>query len=76
MNMVQKRCLVLWAKANLKLTFSNWKVFYGQTSPNVTFLLEITEAVSSGLKKRETFQRVMNTSSVFSSKDSISDGMG
>ncbi len=44
-NMVQKRCCVLWAKANLK-------VFYGQTSPNLTFLLEITDAVSSGLKRR------------------------
>ncbi len=32
--MVQKRCCVLWAKANLKLTVSKWKVFYGQTSPN------------------------------------------
>ncbi len=25
MNMVQKRCRVLWAKAHLKLTFSKWK---------------------------------------------------
>ncbi len=28
------------------------KVFYGQTSPNLTFLLEITDTVSSGLKRR------------------------
>ncbi len=54
-NMVQKRCRVLWAKAHLKWTVSSGKVFYGQTSPNLTFLLEITDAVSSGLKRRETF---------------------
>ncbi len=35
-NMVQKRRRVLRAKAHL-----NGKVFYGQTSPNLTFLLEI-----------------------------------
>ncbi len=29
-----------------------WKVFYGQTSPNLTFLLEITDTVSSGLKSK------------------------
>ncbi len=34
-------------------------MFYGQTSPNLTFLLEITDAVSSRLKRRETFQRVI-----------------
>ncbi len=56
-NMVQKCCRVLWAKAHLKWT---GKVFYGQTSPNLTFLLEITDAVSSGLKRRETFQRVIS----------------
>ncbi len=39
-------------------------VFYGQTSPNLIFLLEITEAVSSSVL------------SAFSSKASISDGMG
>ncbi len=33
------------------------KVFYDQKSPNLTFLLEITDAVSSGPKRRETFQR-------------------
>ncbi len=36
------------------------KVFYGQTSPNLAFLLEITDAMSSGLKRRETFQRVFS----------------
>ncbi len=44
-NMVQKRRCVLWAKAHLKWTlFQSGKVFYGQTSPNLTFLLEITDA--------------------------------
>ncbi len=38
--------------------FQSGKVFYGQTSPNLTFLLEITDAVFSGLKRRETFQHV------------------
>ncbi len=36
------------------------KCFYGQTSPNLTFLLEIMDAMSSGLKRRETFQRVIS----------------
>ncbi len=36
--MIQKCRLVLWAKAHLKWTVS--KVFYGQTSPNLTLLLE------------------------------------
>ncbi len=35
-------------------------MFYGQTSPNLTFLLEITDAVSSGLKRRETSQHVIS----------------
>ncbi len=61
-NMVQKRCCVLWAKAHLKWTFQSGKAFYGQTSPNLTFLLEITDAASSGLKRRETFQRVISSS--------------
>ncbi len=46
-------------------------MFYGQTSLNLTFLLEITDAVSS-LKRRETFCVL----SAFSSRVSISDGMG
>ncbi len=65
-NMVQKRHRVLWAFndgfvlwAHLKWTVSKRKVFYGQTSPNLTFLLEITDAVSSGLKRRDTLQRVI-----------------
>ncbi len=36
--MIQKCHLILWAKAHLKWTVS--KVFYGQTSPNLTLLLE------------------------------------
>ncbi len=40
--------------------FQSGKVFYGQTSPNLTFLLEIKDAVSSGLKRRETFQCVIS----------------
>ncbi len=47
-NMVQNRRRVLWAKANLKWTVQSVKVFYGQTSPNLTFLLEIMDAASSG----------------------------
>ncbi len=35
-------------------------MFYGQTSPNLTFLLKITDAVSSGLRRRETIQRVIS----------------
>ncbi len=69
-NMVQKRHRVLWTKAHLKWTVSKWKS--GQTSPNLTFSLEITDAVSSGLKRRETFQRVISVQF----KSSISDGMG
>ncbi len=37
---------------------SKWKKC--SMSPNLIFLLEITDAVSSGLKKRETFQRVIS----------------
>ncbi len=57
-NMVQKCRCVVWAKTHLKWTVSKWKS--GQTSPNLTFLLEITYAVSSELKRMETFQRVIS----------------
>ena len=50
--MGQKRRRVLWAKAHLKWTVSKWKSVLW--SPNLTSLLEITDAVSSGLKRRET----------------------
>ncbi len=57
-NMVQKRRCVLWAKAHLKWTVSKKK---GKVqSPNLTFMLEIMDAVSSGLKRRETFQLVIS----------------
>ncbi len=62
----------LWAKAHLKWTVQSGKVFYGQTSPNLTFLLEITDACVLRAKERETFPAL----SAFSSKTSISDGMG
>ncbi len=50
-------------------------------SPNFTFILEIMDAVSSGLKRWETFQCVASTLILlyyylFSSKASIADGMG
>ncbi len=69
MNTVQKRCCVLWAKAHLKWTVSKWKS--GQTSPNLTILMEITD--DGVLRSKEDgdlsacHQR---------SKASISDGMG
>ncbi len=47
-------------------------MLYGQTSPNLTNLLEIMDAVFSRLKRRETFQRVISVQY----KASISDGMG
>ncbi len=61
MNIVQKLYRVLWAKAHLKLIFfQSRKVFYGQTRPNLTFVLEITDAVSSKLKRRETLRHVIS----------------
>ncbi len=67
----RKRRRVLWAKAHLKWTVSKWKWLW-QTKSKFDILVEITDAVSSGLKRRETF----SVSSAFSSKASISDGMG
>ncbi len=43
-----------------KLSFKVEKCSMVMTSPNLTFLLEITDAMSSGLKRRETFQRVIS----------------
>ncbi len=40
--------------------FKSGEMIYGQTSPILTFLLEIAYAVSSGLKRRESFQRVFS----------------
>ncbi len=47
-------------RCQLSSIMQSGKVFYGQTSPNLTFLLKITDAVSSGLKRSETFQRVIS----------------
>ncbi len=58
-NMVQKRRHVLWVKVHLKWTVSKWKSV-PSPSPNLTFVLEITDAVSSGLKRMRTFQRVIS----------------
>ncbi len=55
-NMVQKRRCVLWAKAHLKWTVSKWKrVLWSEESK-----FDILVAVSSGLKRRETFQHVIS----------------
>ncbi len=59
-NMVQKRLVSCGLRLIKNGLFQSGKVFYGQTSPNFTFLLEITDAVSSGLKRRETFQCVIS----------------
>ncbi len=59
-DMVQKHRHVLCTKAHLKWTVSNRKVLYDQTSPNLTFFLEITDVMSSGLKRRQTFQHVIS----------------
>ncbi len=59
-NMVQKRRRVLWAKAQLKWTVSKWKSVLWSDESNLTFLLEIMDAVSSGLQRRETSQRVIS----------------
>ncbi len=70
-NMVQKHCHVLWAKAHLKWTVSKWKSVLWSDESKFD-LVEITDAVSSGLKRR----RPSSVLSAFSSKASISDGMG
>ncbi len=51
--------------------FKSGNVFYYQTNPNLTLLLEITDALSSRLKRREIFQRVVSVQF----RASISDGM-
>ncbi len=66
-NMVQKRRRVLWAKAHLKWTVSKWKSVLWSDESKFDILVgrrvlrdTDTEAVSSGLKRRETFQRVIS----------------
>ncbi len=61
--MVQECSRILWDWNDRLIEnglFQSGKVFYSQTSPNLTFLLEITDAVSSRLKRRETLQRVIS----------------
>ncbi len=59
-NIVQKRCRVLWAKAHLKWTVSKCKRVLWSDEFKFDILVEIKNAVSSGLKRRETFQRVIS----------------
>ncbi len=61
--MVQKRRHVLWAKAHLKWTVSKcskWKSVLWSKESKFDILVEITDAVYSGLKRREIFQRVIS----------------
>ncbi len=62
LNMVQKpsRLFLNGSFSRLILKWTVEKCSYGQTSPSLTFLLEIADAVSSGLKRRETFQHVIS----------------
>ncbi len=66
-NMVQKRCRVLWAKAHLKWTVSKWK--------SVLWSDESKCDIIVGNHGRRVL-RASYVSSAFSSKASISDGMG
>ncbi len=69
MNMVQKRCHVLWAKACLKLTVSKWKsVLWSNESK---FDIRVVNHGCRVLRAKE--ERDLPA---FSSKASISDGMG
>ncbi len=69
MNMVQKRCHVLWAKACLKLTVSKWKsVLWSNKSK---FDILVGNHGCRVLRAKEE-----GDLPAFSSKSSISDGMG
>ncbi len=57
--MVQKRRRVLWAKAHLKWTVLKWKSVLWPDESKFDILFG-NHAVSSGLKRRETFQRVIS----------------
>ncbi len=59
-NMVQKRHSVLWAKAHLKLTVSKWKCVLWSEESKFDILVGNPVAVSSGLKRRETFQHYIS----------------
>ncbi len=58
--MVQKRHSVLWAKAHLKLTVSKWKCVLWSEESKFDILVGNPVAVSSGLKRRETFQHYIS----------------
>ncbi len=51
-NMVQKRRRVLWAKTHLNGLFQIGKVFYGQTSPTLTFEIWQIRRLQTVLKRR------------------------
>ncbi len=59
-SMVQKHSRVLRAKAHLKWTVSKWKSVLWSDESKFDILVGITDAMSSGLKRRETFQRVIS----------------
>ncbi len=68
-NMVQKRCRVLWAKAHLKWTVSKWK--------SVLWSDEFKFDILVGNHGRRVLQaKEEGDLPAFSSKASISDGMG
>ncbi len=59
-NMVQKRRCVLWDKAHLKRSVSKWKSVLWSDESKFDILVVIMGTVSSRLKRRETFQRVIS----------------
>ncbi len=59
-NMVQKCRRVLWAKAHLKRTVSKWKSVLWSDESKFDILVGNHRRLSSGLKRRETFQRVIS----------------
>ncbi len=55
------RCQLKLNQAKRKDCFKEKrKSVLGHTSPNLTFMLEIIDTVSSGLKRKETFQLVIS----------------
>ncbi len=60
-NMVQKRRRVLWAKAHLNGLFQSGKVFLWSDKSKIWHSCwKSTDAMSSGLKRRKTFQCVIS----------------
>ncbi len=72
-NMVQKRCCDLWAKAHLKFTVSKWKIFLWSDVSRFDILV-----INYGRLCPPAWRggRPSSVSSAFSSKASISDGTG